>query len=105
MNAHRILSRMKLELSLAAMLLITAVNGATAASRNDPATMINLWYEANEQCRGGSGDDQTTMDACDERGAYAKRLDQLGWCYGKHNQSGYQMKWHRCTKNSYRYNN
>jgi len=73
-----------------------------AASRDDPDTMIELWYQANEQCRGGSGDNPATLDACDERESYAKRLDQLGWCYGEENQDSSQRQWHHCTNNSNR---
>ncbi|PZR93485.1 MAG: hypothetical protein DI537_10205 [Stutzerimonas stutzeri] len=75
---------------------------AIAQSRNDPKTMQRLWFEANGACRGGSGDDPKTHLACDEREAYAKRLNQLGWCYGKKGEFGYQQKWHRCSRNSVR---
>lgn len=73
---------------------------ASAQSRSDPQTMMRLWSQANGQCRGGSGDDQRTLDACDEREAYSKRLRQLGWCYGMRNEYGYQHRWHRCTRGS-----
>jgi hypothetical protein len=86
--------------ALAACLISVA---AAAQSRSDAATMIRLWHEANLQCRGGAGDDQSTHDACDEREAYGKRLDALGWCYGRKGESGYQMKWHRCTARSFRH--
>ena len=39
--------------------------------------------EANDKCRGGSGDKSTTWDACDERTEYDERLNFLGMCYGK----------------------
>jgi hypothetical protein len=70
---------------------------AAVPSRNDPETMIKLWHEANSQCRGGPGDQKATLDACEEREAYGKRLGQLGWCYGKPGEAGYQMKWHQCA--------
>lgn len=82
----------------AALLPLSAV----AQSRNDPRTMQRLWYQANEQCRGGSGDDPRTLAACDEREAYSKRLNQLGRCYGKEGQAGYQIEWHRCGSGSLR---
>ena len=82
----------------ALILCATAAASAQAQSRNDPRTMQRLWYQANEQCRGGSGDDKATLDACDEREAYSKRLGQIGWCYGEPDQAGYQMKWHRCGR-------
>lgn len=75
---------------------------AIGQSRDDPKTMMRLWTQANGQCRGGSGDDPKTHDACDEREAYSKRLSQLGWCYGKRGQAGYQLQWHRCGPGSIR---
>lgn len=96
--------RLSIVLSLAAgAIAICAMTGdVSAQSRNDPKTMQRLWHEANGQCRGGSGDDPKTDLACDEREAYSKRLNQLGWCYGKEGEAGYQHKWHRCTRNSVR---
>jgi hypothetical protein len=70
--------------------------------RDNPQTMIRLWHEANGQCRGGAGNEQSTHDACEEREVYGKRLDRLGWCYGKENEFGYQMSWHRCSAGSTR---
>lgn len=86
----------------AATLLLTHYAGAAPISRDDPKTMVTLWYQANDACRGGPGDSKATWAACDEREAYGKRLDQLGWCYGKRGQYGYQMKWHVCTPSSLR---
>jgi hypothetical protein len=64
--------------------------------RNSPNVLVKLWYEANEQCRGGHGNLQSTLDACDERETYGKRLDALKWCYGREGEYGYQMNWHVC---------
>ncbi len=89
--------------ALAVALAIVGCGGdATAQSRNDPQTMIRLWHEANGACRGGSGDSKVTMNACEERDAYSKRLDQLGWCYGRNGEYSYQYVWHRCQANSNR---
>ena len=85
---------------LAALSLASA---ASAQSRHDPRSMIMLWHEANAQCRGSSIDNPDTQSACEERETYSKRLDQLGWCYGKRGEAGYQMKWHRCTRQSIRF--
>ena len=75
---------------------------AHAQSRNDPKTMIKLWLEATIECRGSAGANPSTADSCEERSAYSKRLYQLGWCYGKQNEYGYQYDWHRCTRQSLR---
>lgn len=87
---------------LAVAALVAFVHDAPAQSRNDPQTMIRLWAEANGACRGGPGNSKATLDACDERDAYSKRLDQLGWCYGRKGESSYQYAWHRCQANSNR---
>jgi hypothetical protein len=87
---------------LAGSMIWPLVGEASSQSRNDPKTMLRLWYEANGQCRGSSGDDPKTHLACEERAAYGKRLDQLGWCYGKKGEAGYQRTWHRCGRNSER---
>ncbi|MER9302914.1 hypothetical protein [Mesorhizobium sp. M0496] len=62
--------------------------------------LLNAEGALNELCRGGSGDDPKTLQACDDRNAVETRLYAAGWCYGKRGQAGYQMKWHRCTANS-----
>lgn len=62
--------------------------------------LLRAEAELNDLCRGGSGDDPKTMQACDDRNAVEVRLYAAGWCYGKHGQAGYQMKWHKCTRNS-----
>ncbi|WP_156033636.1 hypothetical protein [Mesorhizobium sp. LSHC412B00] len=65
-----------------------------------PAKLIRQWEAANENCRGGSGDDPRTLQACDAREALSRQLEADKWCYGKNGQSGYQYKWHRCGKGS-----
>lgn len=99
-----ILLRLTVVLSLAAgaIAICAIASDASAQSRNDPKTMQRLWFEANGACRGGSGDNPKTHLACDEREAYGKRLGQLGWCYGKKGEYGYQHQWHRCGRNSVR---
>ncbi|MBZ9940140.1 hypothetical protein LB533_03375 [Mesorhizobium sp. BR1-1-13] len=65
-----------------------------------PARLIRQWQAANENCRGGSGDDPQTVKACGARDVLADQLEAAKWCYGKNGQSGYQYKWHRCQKGS-----
>jgi hypothetical protein len=74
-----------------------------AGQRTEPATtLIELWYDANSRCRGGSGDSPLTEAACSERERYGSRLDALGRCYGKQGQIGAEMKWHVCSADSFR---
>lgn len=65
-----------------------------------PTKIIRQWEVANENCRGGSGDDPQTDKACRSRDALSRQLEAAKWCYGKQGQSGYQYKWHRCGKGS-----
>jgi len=81
---------------------VVSVQAPLAQHRDDPKMMISLWGQAKRQCRGGSGNDPKTFAARDQRDAYGKRLAQLGWCYGKKGELGYQMSWNRCTASSLR---
>jgi hypothetical protein len=74
-------------------------------SRNTPAhsneaELIQEWVGQNLACRGGSGDESSTWEACGARDVTARRLNELGYCYGKKGQSGAQMQWHRCGPDS-----
>jgi len=62
--------------------------------------LIAGWIELNERCRGGSGDDPKTMEACELREAASAQLDSADICYGEEGQFGYQMKMHRCNERS-----
>ncbi|TGQ20027.1 MAG: hypothetical protein E5V67_01905 [Mesorhizobium sp.] len=73
---------------------------AGAKKATPPTKLIRQWQVANENCRGGSGDDPQTEKACNARDALARRLEAAKWCYGKNGQSGYQYRWHRCGKGS-----
>ena len=67
----------------------------------DADALIQRWNDLNSDCRGGSGDDPKTLEACDERDQTVGRaLEDLGWCYGKEDQAGYQMQWHKCEADS-----
>jgi hypothetical protein len=54
----------------------------------------------DEECRGASDVTDAIQHACQAREAIALALDKLGWCYGKKNQGGADMRWHKCTKDS-----
>jgi len=75
-----------------------AIQGTPQADQNLIAKVKLL----NDQCRGGSGDDPKTLEACESRDTLNIKLNQLGWCYGKKSDAGYQMKWHQCEINSNR---
>lgn len=62
--------------------------------------LIERWSELNELCRGGSGDDPSTMEACDLREEVFAQLASADICLGKSGQYGYQMEMHRCNERS-----
>ena len=51
----------------------------------------------NGQCRGGSGDDPKTMDACNKREAKMQEAEQRGWCWGPQTAVGADKHWMRCA--------
>lgn len=80
---------------------VTEKSVGTIASLK-PIGMIGIWHEHNEDCRGGSGDDPNTEKSCNKRYDLGQKLNKLGWCFGKENQSGFEYKWHYCMTNSIR---
>jgi hypothetical protein len=81
-----------------------------ASSMEGPASwsaaeeaLIAQWHELNSRCRGGTGDAQATMAACEERdGSVWQRLQEAGICYGREGEYGSQMEMHRCGPDSLR---
>lgn len=93
-----------MRISLTGAFCIAALAGiGPACAGAKPASLIKAWTELNSQCRGGSGDDPRTMEACERRDEVGRRIDAAGWCYGKTNQMAYQYQWHACTKGSLHY--
>lgn len=80
-----------------AALVVVITAPAEAGPKDSPKGLIAKWHDANGRCRGGSGNDDRTYAACEEREGFSKALGILGWCYGRPEQYGYQMKWERCT--------
>ncbi|WBV42539.1 hypothetical protein [Pseudoroseomonas cervicalis] len=72
------------------------------ADQRNATTLVALSNDADERCRGGSGDNPETHIACAERTEIGERLAVVGWCYGRQGQYGYQMNWHQCGRDSIR---
>ena len=91
-------------MQLAAITVIVTLGSAAAYAGNpvppNVKALVKAEAELNNLCRGGPGDDPKTLQACDDRNAVETRLYAVGWCYGMRGQAGYQMKGHKCTKNS-----
>lgn len=50
----------------------------------------------DNQCRGGSGDNPKTMQACEKRDATVEKVISLGWCWGPDEAVGANKGWVRC---------
>lgn len=61
--------------------------------------MIAAADDLNGRCRGGSGDDPTTMVACEQRDQMTEALRAEGMCWGNPNdpnEAEYQKTWRPC---------
>ena len=50
----------------------------------------------NGQCKGGSGDDPKTMDACNKREEKMQEAERRGWCWGPQAAASSEKHWIRC---------
>jgi hypothetical protein len=74
---------------------------ATAAPENpsqELALLIAEEEKLNDKCRGGSGDDKATLEACDERDALYKKIEANNWCWGHDGQIGADRTWEPCHR-------
>ena len=51
-------------------------------------------------CRGSTGDTPNLDIICEARDQAFNLASRLGYCYGKRNQIGADMRWHKCTRDS-----
>lgn len=58
--------------------------------------LIDRANRLNDQCRGGSGDDQQTMKACHQRDIAMEQVRKAGWCWGPDDAYSYEKRWIRC---------
>lgn len=76
----------------------------SAASRQGFTTVqaraVKAVQGLEEQCRGGSGDDPSTMKACDARDAATNRMIATGVCWGKDGQYEAEYTYHLCERGS-----
>lgn len=79
----------------------TRTDQLAPGSAEDPSPLLALWNEQNRECRGGSGDQQATLLACDKREQTDARLRAVGWCYGENAMFGCQTEWRPCGEPRY----
>lgn len=58
------------------------------------------WTKLNASCRGGSGDDAYTHQACAEREMVDRQLAAQGWCYGEGKTLQHEMGWRQCSQST-----
>ena len=74
----------------------TATEDADAAIREIP--IVAKYIALNDRCRGGSGDDDATMRACEERDTLLPEVERQGYCWGNAaDQSEADRRWQRCS--------
>ena len=76
--------------------------GQLSAQDISAETLIDDYAFYNDICRGGSGGDDSTWEACGARNYILYTLNRLGVCYGKGDQASYQHRWHSCSSGSLR---
>ena len=88
-------------LSLAVMLVACSDRSpGDEKATSAPVSIESLLAEVDklsDQCRGGSGDSQKTLDACDLRDAKLKDVADRGWCWGPKDAAGAKQHWMRCA--------
>lgn len=74
----------------------TVPEDADAAIREIP--IVAKYIALNDRCRGGSGDDDATMRACEERDTLLPEVERQGYCWGNaSDQSEADRHWQRCS--------
>jgi hypothetical protein len=64
----------------------------------DVQQLIEKSETLNDKCRGGSGNNPSTMKACDQRDKLLENIEKKGWCYGSYNRDDarYNYRWLPC---------
>lgn len=78
------------------LLFIIYLLFSTFAYAESDENIIKQVDKLESQCRGGSGDNPATTEACEKRDILVNELKEKGWCYGHEGQAGYQRKWEKC---------
>jgi len=77
-----------------------ATGDASAARNAEVKSLLAQARELNRRCRGTEG--ATNPAVCEQRDAKFDELNNVGWCYGKEGEFGYQQEWHMCGPTSIR---
>lgn len=77
-----------------------ATGDAFTARDAEVKDLISQAIELNRRCRGTEG--ATNPAVCEQRNAKFDELNDVGWCYGREGEYGYQNEWHVCGPTSIR---
>ena len=77
-----------------------ATGDASAARDAQVKDLLSQARELDSRCRGTEG--ATNPAVCEQRDAKFDELNNVGWCYGKEGEFGYQHEWHMCGPTSIR---
>lgn len=81
-------------------LVLTGFGTPVAAQDSFTIQLLQDVAYYNGICRGGSGDNSSTLQACGARDYIGALLFQKGYCYGKKTDFGFEMQWHKCEEDS-----
>ena len=83
---------MRVVLALATLMVAT---GPAWAAERPPQVLYRQWVKVTVECRGGT--DSAAVDAaCKRRNVIDRELNAVGWCFGRPDEDGAHMDWHRC---------
>ena len=54
----------------------------------------------NDKCRDGSGGDEATLEACNERDVILGKIQARNWCWGHEGQIGADRTWEPCHRDN-----
>jgi hypothetical protein len=92
-------------LTVGTTLILGTATAATAQS-SIVKDVLSIHDDLDNMCRGWSGDDPHTGEACGVRLKVEKLLGKLGYCYGTksdfapNGRGGAGAAWHKCTAQS-----
>lgn len=85
-------------LMLTVILLFTTSVYAKYFPSAEVQSLIEKSETLDDKCRGGSGNNPSTMKACDQRDKVIASIEKKGWCFGSLNRddAGYNYRWIPC---------
>jgi len=67
---------------------------------SDVRLLVGTWYELDESCRGGHGNESSAFKACYDRKVAYAAIEKRGWCYGEDATSKGNLEWNPCKKHT-----